>query len=65
MILEAKFQPDTTRDKVVLKISVESISGSVWLYSAKPWVKTGFSKKFTQFWSHMIVFADQISQRNE
>lgn len=58
MILEAKFQPDTTRDKVVLKISVESLSGSVWLYSAKPRVKTGSSKKFGHFFSHMIIFAD-------
>ena len=65
MILDTYFLLDLTRYKVILKISVLPIYGSVRLFSADAPLKTGSSIKFAHFLSHMIVGEDQMSWRNE
>ena len=65
MILDTYFLLDLTRYKVVLKISALPIYGSVRLFSADAPLKTGSSRKFAHFLSHMIVCDDQMSWRNE
>ena len=64
-LFKIKVVTPTARHPVVLKIPVESISGSAWLYSAKARVKTCSTKKFLHFLTYIIVFADQMSGQNE